>query len=151
MKIALVSGVAGLALLVAGCGDSGGTTHMQAPRALIGARTNGARGPVFVAHVTSVTVHGPDRPGTLVTVTFTVQEEGEPPGAGLPAASAFLVLLTRANQLAPAHGSHGYYRVTTRLGPGGVAGIQVGGFIPSSGTRVQDGGFWLPTVNDEGQ
>lgn len=142
MKTAL-SAAAGLVLLAAGCGASVQAKHPQHRP-----KVSNLRGPAFVARVTGAVLHGPNRPGTAVTVTFTVGERGEPPGTGVPVGSAFLVLLTHTNELAPAHGGHGYYRVTTRLGTGGLTGIQIGGFMPSQGPRVENGGFWLPTVVD---
>ena len=117
-------------------------------RELVGLQTQSARGPVFIARVTGVSRHGPNRPGTLVTVTFTVGEQGKPPGTGVPQGSTFLVLVTRTSQLAPAYGKLGHYRATTRLGPGGLTGIQIGGYMPSKGPKVLNGGFWIPTVTD---
>ncbi len=117
-------------------------------RELVGLQTKSARGPVFVATVTGVSFHGPNRPGTLVTVTFTVGEQGKPPGTGVPQGSSFLVLVTRTSQLAPAYGKFGHYRATTRLGPGGLSGIQIGGYMPSKGPKVLNGGFWILTVTD---
>ncbi len=108
----------------------------------------GSSNPTFVARVTGVAVHGPNRPGTLVTVTFTVGEQGKAPGTGIPQGSAFLVLVTRTSQLAPAYGKHGHYRATTRLGPGGLTGIQIGGFMPAKGPKVLNEGFWIPTIID---
>lgn len=143
MKLALLPAAAGLALLAAGCGGTVQAAHVQhRPKA------NELRAPGFVARVTGAVLHGPNRPGTVVTVTFTVEEQGKPPGTGVPAGSAFLVLLTRTNELAPAHGGHGRYRVNARLGPGGITGIRIGGFMPSQGARVENGGFWLPTFVD---
>jgi hypothetical protein len=142
-KIALLSTLAGLALLAAGCGASVEAKHAQHR-----SNANDLRSPAFVARVTGAVLHGPNRPGTVVTVTFTVEEQGEPPGTGVPAGSAFLVLLTHTNQLTPAYGEHGRYRANARLGPGGITGIQIGGFMPSSGPRVENGGFWLPTFVD---
>lgn len=134
---------AGLALLAAGCGASVQAEHVQRQT-----KANEFRGPAFAARVTGAVLHGPNRAGTVVTIAFTLEKQGEAPGAGVPAGSAFLVLLTRTNQLTPAYGEHGRYRANVRLGPGGIAGIQIGGFTPSKGTRVENGGFWLPTFVD---
>ena len=122
-------------------------------RELVGLTTS-TPNPVFIAHVTGVFVHGPDtRPGTLVTIRFTVAQPGKPPGLGIPKRSTFEVLLTRrSGQFASAYGSNGHYQATIRLGPGrGIGGIQVGAFMPSKGPRVINGGFWIPTVIDIGQ
>jgi hypothetical protein len=97
-----------------------------------------------------VFLHGPSRPGTLVTVTFTVGEQGKPPGTGIPQGSTFLVLVVpktrRAGHLTEAYGKHGHYRATIRLGPGGIGRIQIGGFMPSNGRKALNGGFWIPTI-----
>jgi hypothetical protein len=116
-------------------------------RDLVGLKI-GSPGPVFVARVTGVVIHGPNRPGTLVTIMFAVGEQGKPPGTGIPQGSTFLVFVPRKTQLAPAYGKHGHYQATTRLGRGGLTGIQIGGFMPSKGPKVLNGGFWIQTIID---
>jgi hypothetical protein len=117
-------------------------------RELVGLKTSSSP-PVFVARVTGVSFNGPNRPGTLVTVTFTVGEQGQPPGTGVPQGSTFAVLATRTHQLSPAYGKHGHYRATIRLGSGGLTGIQVGGFMPQKEPgKVRNGGFWIQTIID---
>jgi hypothetical protein len=133
------------AVLVAAVAAAPALAFSTTARGLVGLKTS-APSPAFVARVTGVFFQGPNRAGTLVTVTFTVGEHGEPPGSGVPQGSTFLVLATRTSQLAPASGSHGRYRATIRLGSGGLAGIQIGGFMPSKGPKVLNGGFWVPTI-----
>jgi hypothetical protein len=116
-------------------------------RQFVGLKTGeSVRGPVFEARVTGLKFHGPNRPGTVVTVTFTVEQQGRPPGTGVPKGSSFLVLVTRTNHLAPAYGKDGYYHAAARLGPGGFGGVQIGGFMPSNGPRGLNGGFWILTT-----
>jgi hypothetical protein len=122
-------------------------------RELVGLSTD-TRPPVFVARVTGVLLHeGDTRPGALVTIRFTVGEAGKPPGTGIPSGSTFVVLLTRrSGKFGAAHGGNGRYQATIRLGPGrGIGGIQVGAFMPGKGSRVINGGIWIPTVVDIGR
>jgi hypothetical protein len=117
-------------------------------RELVGLTTKTS--PHFVARVTDVVVHGPrPRPGVLVTITFTVGEQGKPPGTGIPQGSTFLVLVDGLpGHLAAASGKNGRYTATLRLARGEIGSIQIGGFMPSKGPKVLNGGFWIPTVID---
>lgn len=119
-------------------------------RELVGLTTKSGSQPHFVARVSSVSVHGKrPRPGTLVTVTFTVGEQGKPPGTGIPPRSTFLVLVGGSpGHLATAHGKNGQYSATVRLARAEIGGIQIGGFMPSKGPKLLNGGFWIPTVID---
>ena len=47
-----------------------------------------------------------------------------------------------------ARGRNGRYRATIRLAQSTIGGIQIGGFMPRRGTKVLNGGFWIPTVID---
>ena len=118
-------------------------------RELVGLTTKSSS-PHFIAKVTDVVVHSPrPRPGALVTVTFTVGEQGKPPGTGIPQWSTFLVLVYGSpGHLAAAHGKNGRYSATIRLARGEIGGIQIGGFMPSKGPKVLNGGFWIPTIID---
>jgi hypothetical protein len=118
-------------------------------RELVGLPTKSSS-PHFVARVTHVVVHGPHpRPGVLVTITFTVGEQGKPPGTGIPPNSTFLVLVAGLpGHMATAHGENGRYSATIRLARGKIGDIQIGGFMPSKGLKVLNGGFWIPTVID---
>ena len=127
------------AIVVAAVAAAPALAFSTTVRELVGLQTSSPRGPVFVATVTGVVLHGPNRAGTLVTVTFTVGEPGKPPGTGVPQGSTFLVLVTHTSQMAPAQGEHGHYQARTRLGPGGFTGIQIGGYMPSKGGKVLNG------------
>jgi hypothetical protein len=117
-------------------------------RELVGLTTKTS--PHFVARVTDAFVHGPHpRPGILVTVTFTVGEQGKPPGTGIPPKSTFLVLVGGLpGHLVAAHGKNGRYNATLRLARSKIGNIQIGGFMPSKGPKLLNGGFWIPTVID---
>jgi hypothetical protein len=124
-------------------------------RELVGLHTVSHRGPFFAARVTNVVIHGPHAsPGTLITITFTVGEQGKRPGVGVPRGSSFLVLVSPksgagSGHLAAAHGANGRYQTTTRLGPGsGIGSIQIGGFMPEEAGKVLNAGFWIPTTID---
>jgi hypothetical protein len=130
-------------------------------RELVGLRnppsTSAAAGwhrPILVATVKSVIVHTPaPRYGPpLVTITFTIGEEGKAPGTGVTFGSYFLVnLIPRApgaaspSLLPRGYGTRGHYRVTARLPQGGLASIQIGGFINvRKGPSAANGTFWIP-------
>jgi hypothetical protein len=118
-------------------------------RELVGLTAKSAS-PHFVARVTDVIVHGArPRPGTLITVTFTVGEQSKPPGTGIPPHSSFLVFVGGLpGHLAAAHGRSGGYSATIRLARSEIGAIQIGGFMPGTGPKVLNGGFWIPTIVD---
>ncbi len=111
--------------------------------------------PTLEATVTDVTVHRRRPPADpTVTVTFTVGEDGKPPGTGLPAGrgtAAFSVHLVSktgvSGNLIEAKGRDGRYSATTLLPAGGVGSIQVGGWLDiPTGAPTAAGGFWIPTA-----
>ena len=154
--IALIVGL-GL-LVVAGCAGPAhvsSTTSKQAgareSRHSVGLKSTSH--PFLVATITGVTVHRPRPPALArVTVAFTVGELGKTPGTGVPAASAFSILLTgktpspgNSPPLVSANGAHGDYSATTLLPPGGISGIQIGGFVANAPPgSAADGEYWLP-------
>lgn len=114
-----------------------------------------ARHEFIVAKVTAVTVHlpAPRFAPPLATVTFTVGQEGEAPGAGIPSGSVlFVSFLGRDGDEGPlikAFGTHGRYRVTLRTPDGGISDILVGGFLNSTkGTPAANGTFWIPVIDN---
>jgi hypothetical protein len=119
-------------------------------RGLVGLSTNGTSQPRFVARVTGVALHARrPRPGALVTVTFTVGERGKPPGTGIPPRSTFFVLLGgNPTHMVAARGRDGRYRATIRLAQSTIGGIEIGGFMPTKGPKVLNGGFWIPVLLD---
>ena len=111
--------------------------------------------PKLVARVTGAFIHTP-RPRfgpPLVTVTFTIGEAGRPPGTGIPFGSYFLVSLSSRTGApsAPwqvrAYGTHGHYSATTHLPAGGIASVQIGGWVNvRKGSSAADGDFWIPVT-----
>lgn len=123
----------------------------SAARELVGLQTSPGVRPALVARVTAIVIRGPHRPGTPVTVRFTVGEQGKPPGTGVPAGSVFSVLIVpttgRATQLVAARGGHGRYEATGRLSSTGIRQIQIGGFLNvRHGPSPANGGFWIPVI-----
>jgi len=113
-----------------------------------------ARHEFIVATVTNFTIHrpAPRFAPPLATVTFTVGQEGEAAGAGIPDGSVvFVSFLSKDGDEGPlikAFGAHGRYRVTLRTPDSGVSEIMVGGFLNSTkGTPAANGTFWIPVIN----
>lgn len=73
--------------------------------------------------------HPNPRPGTLITITWTIGEPGKPRDPGFDGAGLFMRLLSKTGappKTTPAHGTHGRYSATTRVPPGGIRNIQLG-------------------------
>jgi hypothetical protein len=110
--------------------------------------------PRLVAKVTGLSFPKPSRFGLpLVTVTFRIGEAGKPPGTGVTFGSYFLVHLASRTGAASgpwmlrAYGTRGRYRATMPIPPGGIGGIEVGGWINvRKGPSAADGTFWIPVV-----
>jgi hypothetical protein len=106
--------------------------------------------PALVARLKGLVIHPKARWGLAkVTVTFTIGEPGRAPGSGIPPYSYFLMLL-ESKTGGPSHtvvatGADGYYRATTYVPPGGIGGVEIGGFlnIPTGLPTARDG-FWIP-------
>jgi len=124
-------------------------------RELIGLNNpRNARHEFIVATVTNFTIHrpAPRFAPPLATVTFTVGQEGEAPGAGIPDGSVvFVSFLSKDGDEGPlikAYGTDGRYRVTLRTPDSGVSQIMIGGFLNSTkGTPAANGTFWIPVIN----
>jgi hypothetical protein len=122
-------------------------------RELVGLDRAPHASPLIVARITDVTIHypAPKFAPPLATVTFTVGEDGKPPGTGIPDGSVIDVsFVGRYNDgpLIKAYGKHGHYRVTLRTPEGGITDILVGGFLNTTkGTPAANGTFWIPVIN----
>lgn len=126
------------------------TAALAAPAVAIASK--GSPPPRLVATVEHVIGHKPyPRPGSFVTVTFTVGEPGKPPGSGIPPGSVFEVQLTRttgsptSSLMTVARGRRGHYRVTVRWPGGHVGGVAIGGFLNAMPSPA-NGDFWLPVT-----
>jgi hypothetical protein len=113
-----------------------------------------ARQESIVARVTNVVIHrpAPRFAPPLATITLTVSQEGEAPGAGIPSGSVVIVSFLgndgSQGPLVPASGTDGRYRVTLRTPASGIGDILVGGFLNSTkGTPAANGTFWVPVIN----
>lgn len=139
-----------LAVVVLAVGAAPAFAFSAALRELIGRKSPH---PVLRATLTGAFIHKP-RPRygpPVVTVTFTIGEPGKPPGVGIPFGSYFLVALYGrkaggASGLVRAYGRDGRYSATTHLPPGGVAGVQIGGWLNIVGSPTAAGGFWIPVT-----
>lgn len=82
------------------------------------------------ATLTGTIIQNPNpRPGTLITITWTIGESGKPRDPGFGGSGLFMRLLSKTGaptKSTPAHGTHGRYSATTRVPPGGIRNIQLG-------------------------
>jgi hypothetical protein len=82
------------------------------------------------ATLTGTIVQNPNpRPGTLVTITWTIGEPGKTRDPGFGGSGLFMRLLSKTGasaKITPAHGTDGRYSATTRVPPGGIRNIQLG-------------------------
>lgn len=106
---------------------------------------------MLVAQLVHTTLHKAPPYGLAhATVVFTVGERGKPPGTGIPKGSVISVYaqgrvpMTRTIQ---AYGTNGRYTATVVVPPGGLRGIQVGGFLNvRKGSSEANGDYWIPVT-----
>jgi hypothetical protein len=80
------------------------------------------------ATLTGTINHSP-RPGTLITITWTIGEPGKLRDPGFDGQGLFIRLLSKAGgaaQTGTAHGSHGRYSAIVRVPSGGIRDIEIG-------------------------
>ena len=69
------------------------------------------------------------RPGTMITITWTIGEPGKTLDPGFGGEGLFLRLVSKSGaptERIPAHGARGRYSATTRVPLGGIRNIQLG-------------------------
>jgi hypothetical protein len=82
------------------------------------------------ATLTGTIIQNPNpRPGTMITITWTIGEPGKLRDPGFGGTGLFMRLLSKTGaptRRTPAHGARGRYSATTRVPPGGIRNIQLG-------------------------
>lgn len=105
------------------------------------------------ATLTGTIIDNPNpRPGTTVTIAWTIGEPGKPRDAGFGGTGLFMRLLSKSGaptERTRAHGTRGRYSATTRVPPGGIRDIQLGIIGYSDGPTGHDTTPGLfPITND---
>jgi hypothetical protein len=122
-------------------------------RELVGLSSTSA--PPLQATLTGAIAHDPHpRPGTLVTISFTIGQTGKPAGSGIASDSYGLVLVygkaagIGRDQLLTAEGANGRFTAPIRVPSGGIEGIAIGIVEGAAGGGLDRSQLSLPITND---
>jgi hypothetical protein len=122
---------------------------LKRPGYAVGVSPQARPGPALEARVTGTVVHH-YRGANMITIAFTVGEPGKQPGSGIPDRSVFMISLVPKRRtptdLIRAHGDKGRYVATTVVPDGGIAAVEIGGWLNRLGVPTAASGFWVPVV-----